>query len=353
MPAETIIGWDVGGAHLKAARLNHGGRVTGVIQVPCPLWQGLEHLEAALATAIRTLGPAPRHAVTMTGEMVDLFPDRSTGVAAISALLSRHLGSAEVQVYAGVAGFRSLADAGTVAGSIASANWLATAAVAACSIRDGLLLDIGSTTTDLVPIRQGRVEARGADDHGRLAAGELLYTGVVRTSLMSLAEVAPCDGAWVPIMAEHFATTADVYRILGELPQDADLHPTADGGPKTVEASARRLARMVGRDAASASPESWRLLAQWFRRVQVRRIEDGLARLETRPGIAGAPLVVAGTGRFLARHLAERALTEVREWASLVEGGGEVPGVAECAPAVAVAWLLRESGNPGIGESGN
>ncbi len=337
--ADAVIGWDVGGAHLKAARVHHGGRVSSVIQVPCPLWQGLEHLEAALDIAVRTLGPVPRHAVTMTGEMVDLFPDRNVGVTGISALLARRLGSADIRIYTGRAGFRPLADAAAAAGAIASANWMATAAVVAGTRRDGLLLDIGSTTTDLVPIRHGQLQASGVDDSGRLAAGELLYTGVVRTSLMSLAELAPCDGAWVPLMAEHFATTADVYRILGDLPEGADLQATADAGPKTVEASARRLARMVGRDSGSGSPETWRRLAQWFRRVQLRRIENSLARLESRPGIAGAPLVIAGVGRFLAPHLTDRSQPAL-EWASLVEGGGEVPGVAECAPAVAVAWLL-------------
>jgi len=51
----AIIGWDVGGAHLKAARVEHG-KVTAVLQLPAPLWQGLEPLEAALDAALARLG---------------------------------------------------------------------------------------------------------------------------------------------------------------------------------------------------------------------------------------------------------------------------------------------------------
>ena len=51
----TLIGWDIGGAHVKAARID-GGRVSGVVQVACPLWQGLDKLDAAVAEALAALG---------------------------------------------------------------------------------------------------------------------------------------------------------------------------------------------------------------------------------------------------------------------------------------------------------
>jgi (4-(4-[2-(gamma-L-glutamylamino)ethyl]phenoxymethyl)furan-2-yl)methanamine synthase len=80
---ELVTGLDVGGAHLKAAQVAPPGRVVAAAQVPCALWQGLDRLGLALAQAAGRLAPVGRLAVTMTGELADLFPDRATGVRLI------------------------------------------------------------------------------------------------------------------------------------------------------------------------------------------------------------------------------------------------------------------------------
>src|SRR5947208_2716529 len=82
----------------------------------------------------------------------------------------------------------------------------------------------------------------------RLAAGELVYTGLVRSAAMAIADRAPFAGGWTRLINENFATMADVHRILGSLPEGADLMTTADGREKTFAGSCARLARMVGRD---------------------------------------------------------------------------------------------------------
>src|SRR5690349_10857857 len=95
---ETIVGWDIGGAHLKVAAVD-GGRLVAARQVACALWQGLDELRRAAAEALARLPEADRHAVTMTGELVDLFPDRASGVAAILAALGELVPAARVAVY--------------------------------------------------------------------------------------------------------------------------------------------------------------------------------------------------------------------------------------------------------------
>lgn len=345
MGTEVVIGWDVGGAHVKAARLDRLGRVEEVIQAACPLWQGLHHLDEAIVNLNQRLGGSPLHAVTMTGEMVDLFPDRATGVSRLVDALSTRLPDATIRFYAGDQGFL---DAGSVRrnpASVASANWMASAAFVAARQAHALFIDIGSTTTDLIPVQGGRVRALGKDDASRLASGELLYTGIVRTPLMALAERAPFAGEWVPLMAEYFATTADLYRLLDLLPEGADQHPAADGGDKTVEASARRLARMIGRDLDAVPVTGWRRLAAWLVEVQRRRIEDACARLYSRGLLPDeAPVVVAGVGRFLGVEFAHRAGRPCLDFAALIECSPAVaPRVSDCAPAVAVAWLVRQA----------
>ena len=345
MTGEPVIGWDVGGAHLKAARLDAQGHVQQVVQLPCPLWQGMERLQAALGATLGQLAPARVHAVTMTGEMVDFFPDRAAGVSHLVAAMCDRLSPADIRFYAGAAGFLSADQVAAHTTELASANWLASASCVAALRQEALFIDTGSTTVDLAPVLAGRVVARGRNDYERLVAGELLYTGVVRTPVMAFAPMVPFAGEWVPLMAEHFATAADLYRLTEQLPEEADLHPAADGAAKSVAGSARRLARMIGRDADSAAPEVWRTLAAWLTALQLHRVEDACDRLRDLHQLPeSTPLVAAGAGRFLAREIAAHRGWECLDFADLLPGGSGSGGRAsDCAPAVAVAWLLQRA----------
>jgi probable H4MPT-linked C1 transfer pathway protein len=342
----STIGWDVGGAHLKAARVVDG-RVADVVQLPCPLWLGTVRLEEALASACARLGQADRHAATMTGELADVFVTRAEGVRGIATIFAGALAPAPLLIYAGRAGFVTPDAAVAHAADIASANWHASAALAARAIPEALLVDIGSTTTDLVPVAGGKVRAVGYSDAERLAAGELVYTGLTRSFLMSLCRAAPVAGAWTPLACEHFATSADVYRILGELPDGADQLPAADGREKTVAASRARLARMVGRDAAELPEAAWRDLAAWFAEAQLRRIADAAMLVLSRARLADqAPVIAAGVGSHLAERLAGRLGRPCTDFAALVQPGG-VAGdwLRYCAPAAAVALLAGDTGS--------
>jgi probable H4MPT-linked C1 transfer pathway protein len=341
---EAIIGWDVGGANLKAARIEYDGRVSGVWLLPCPLWRGLDHLHQALdqiMAGIMARGtPLCRHAITMTGEMVDLFEARQAGVHALVTLLDQRLGAGQARFYAGNHGWLDADQACQHAEHIASANWHATAHLISTCISDALLIDIGSTTTDLIPIRNGKVVTASNSDRERLSAGELVYTGVARTPVMAMATEAPVAGHFTPLMSEQFATSADVYRILGLLPEKADMHGSADGGAKTREASQTRLARMVGRDAVELPDKAWVELASWFADAQMAQIGRALRQILSR-GIlaANAPLVIAGVGGFLGPRLAAGIDRPVIHFSRILNAHGPEDLVDWCAPAVAVGKL--------------
>lgn len=339
------LGWDIGGAHVKACMVQ-AGQVQDVAQWPCALWQGLGRLDEVLAGAAARWPLARlRHGVTMTGEMVDLFASRASGVAQLSAHLAAALGPG-LQVYAAGAGWLPANQAAARWAAVASANWQLTAQWLAARLGDALLVDLGSTTCDLVPLRAGQVASRAPGDAARLASGELVYQGVVRTPLCALGPQVPFGGAQVNVMNEFFATSADVYRLTGELDESHDQHPAADGGAKTAAGSRQRLARMVGRDAADATPAQWQALAQVFRQRQLDLLA-GQARhvLATSALPASAPLVAAGCGAFLVPALAQAQGRPCLDFAALVlPPGAPAPlqGWARvCAPAVAAALLLE------------
>lgn len=349
MNSKQTIGWDVGGAHLKGALVDGGGHLQQVVQVPCPLWQGIEQFDTALEAALSKLGSCRTHAVTMTGEMVDLFRDRGEGVRTLTEAICARLPEATLMFYAGRKGFVDAGQAQEYAVDIASANWRAGAELVARRIPAALFIDIGSTTTDIALVAGGQLHTHGDSDAQRLELEELLYTGVVRTPAMALAARVPFAGEWTPLMAECFATAADVHRLTGQLREAADQHPAADGGEKTIAASARRLARMIGRDADAAPLREWRRLARWLARAQLESIERACARALSRGLLDDdAPVVGAGTGRFLAMELAVRLRRPYRDFVSLFAGAEADPEwISTCAPAVAVAYLGRAASADG------
>ena len=340
-PSAPVIGWDVGGAHVKASLLE-GGTVTAIGQWPTPLWKGLEHLDAAVQSA-RARWPQfahARHAVTMTAEMTDLFPDREAGVRALCERLTGLLGPT-VRLYAGDDGWLAADEAAVHWKAIASANWLATASLVAQRLPDAVLIDIGSTTTDLIPIRACRPAPAGRSDAARLASGELVYLGVVRSPLCALARRIRFRGTAYNVMNEFFATTADVFRLSGELDPAHDLYPPADDGARDEAGSHLRLARMIGHDARDAGDDEWGEFALRWRAQMVAEIRRNLVGVIRQAGLpASAPFVSAGCGAFLVRELAN-ALGH--PWVGFDALATVTPDCADwarvCAPSVAVAQL--------------
>ncbi|MCQ8783161.1 hydantoinase/oxoprolinase family protein [Mangrovibrevibacter kandeliae] len=337
------LGWDVGGAHLKAA-LAEDGRIVRVWQRATPIWQDLRSLEESLDEILGVADDVDRHAVTMTGELSDLFANRADGVERLTNILSARLGR-RMELYAGRAGFVPASAAPHRYADIASANWHATASLAATTMDEALVMDMGSTTTDIVPVAGKATRAAGYTDAERMVAGELVYQGFTRTSLMAVAERVPFAGTLGPVMSEHFATMADVERLLDCLEEDDDQYPAADGKAKTLEASRARLARMIGRDASEASLEAWAALAQCFAEAQLRKVHDAALQVLSRGGLSDeAPVVVAGIGRPQLRRVAARLDRGVVDFADLLDCPSDLrDAVTRVAPAAALAVLAAEA----------
>ncbi|MBI1731528.1 MAG: hypothetical protein HYR49_02005 [Gammaproteobacteria bacterium] len=348
MTTRHCFGWDIGGAHLKVAELAPDGAVVSAAQYATPLWNGLQSLDGCLSGVSRARStPDVRHAVTMTGELVDFFTGRQAGVTALLEAFVRHFPEEHTVVFGGPLGFLPVSAARAAPDNVASANWLATTLCAAGRIERGVLVDVGSTTTDIVPFAAHQPCNRGWNDQERLSCDELVYTGIVRTPVMALVQRVPFAGRWQNIAAEFFATAADVYRITGELDDAADLHESADRRGKSVAESIARLARMLGAEARAGAEEAgrWRQVAEHIAAVQLRIIERAFTGVLSSLG-AGLPVTVvgAGSGSFLARKLAQRHGCGYVSFPALFESSAVAPeAVATCAPAIAVAELARRA----------
>lgn len=329
-----IIGWDVGGVNLKAARLAQG-RCSVAIE-PFELQRAPDRLGAALSALARRLGARgeERHAVTMTAELSQYFRTKRDGVAFVLDAMSHVAAGHELFVFGTDGAFHSPERARAHPLLVSAANWMATAALAAQRVPDAILIDIGSTTTDIIPIVAGAVAAHGRTDPDRLASGELLYAGALRTPVEALVHRVPLRQGSAGVSAEGFALTGDVYLWLGRLRAEDYTVNTPDGRPASPEFAGERLARVVCGDREMLSDADIGRLALAVAEAQVDGVANGIRRLLGRHSHVRVGLVT-GLGDFIGAEAAQRAGLHVIR---LAEELG--PGAARAAPAAAVAQLL-------------
>jgi hypothetical protein len=204
--------------------------------------------------------------------------------------------------------------------------------------RDAVLLDVGTTTTDIIPIVGGRVAAIGRTDSDRLRSGELVYTGCLRTPICAVVRSLPVGGGRCRVAAEHFAVTADVYCWLGRIADVGYTCDTPDGRGRSRSEAGARLARMVCADSETLSDRDMTAIARHVARAQTLQIAHGIRQVVRRLGRAWSGVaVVAGSGAFIARAAAEAAGVVVCE-----SVGGAGADAWRAAPAAAVAYLLAE-----------
>lgn len=327
-----VLGLDIGGANLKAA---HSGSCAR--SLPFPLWKNPAQLPNSLRDLSAAMPAHDRIAVTMTGELCDCFTSKTEGVRAILNAVSASAEGKPVHIWT-LEGFVDVAVAREKPLTAASANWLALAAFACRYVQgNGLLIDIGSTTTDIVPIASGRPAPKGVTDPERLRCLELVYTGVRRTPL--------CAVLGGGVAAELFATTLDVHLVLESIAENAADHDTADRRPATKAAAHARLARMLCADPETLDRQETTKLAQRALLRQVYQLTMAFDHvLQGLPGRADT-VVVSGEGEFLARLV----LNQQNSFrgglvVSLADKLG--PEVSQAACAYAVAALAQESYTP-------
>ena len=331
-----VLGFDIGGANLKAA--NSDGRCASR---PFAIWKN----PAALADELRVLDsllPGSNEiAVTMTAELADCYETKAEGVTRILAAVQQVAGVRPVHVWLTSGKFVTPLEAMAQPLAAAASNWhaLATWTARWTWNQPALLIDIGTTTTDLIPIDAGRPSSRGLTDATRMVAGELVYTGVRRTPLCAVAPSVPFQGTLCPLAAEWFATTLDVWLLLGEIPEDANDTETANGRPATRPAAHDRLARQLCCDRMELDAEAAIAIAQYLADRQVEQISAALENV-LRDREPRRTVIISGSGSFLARRIISRH--PKLGAAHLIDLSEQLSGeLATAACAYAVAMLPR------------
>ncbi len=318
-----ILGIDIGGANTKAA--SSDGKIVELHHIP--LWKNTK-LPEVLLDISRRLKPE-KAAVVLTGELADCFPDKEKGIAYIVDAVNNAFKDAYFLDSSGAFTKNKKRE-------LAAANWAASALLVGRDCRDCIFVDTGSTTTDIIPIKEG-IPLAAKTDFERLKNGELVYTGVLRTNIAAILDAVELGGATCRISSELFAITADAYLVLGLISEKEYTCDAPDGAGKSLPDAKRRLARVVCADLSEINEEELISISQQVMEKQVKDITDALHEVSSRHGIRN--MVACGLGEFLAERAAEELGFDI---VLLSEKYGKE--ISKVFPAYAVAVLLGERG---------
>ena len=275
-----MMGIDVGGANLKV--VNDDGPHLHY----CPLWEG-----APLTSLLKPYVTAPDDpaAVVMSGELADCFESKMEGISFIVDAVKNVFRSA--RFYGTDGQFHD----GAVP-QLAAANWLASADYLWAEYPDAVLLDIGSTTADVIPLAHFE-SMKGLTDIRRLQRGYLIYTGMLRGNIATLMQSVILDGVATPVSSEYFAVSADAHLVLGHITPAQYICDTPDKKEKTQTASLRRLARVVCADLDEIGTDGAYQIAGQFWEKQRGLICDRVQRVVAQS--AARQILVGGIGAHL------------------------------------------------------
>jgi probable H4MPT-linked C1 transfer pathway protein len=330
----VVLGLDVGGANVKAATAD--GRAWAE---PFALWKQPDDLAAVLVEMLARFPDAGSLAVTMTGELCDCYETKREGVSRILSAVEDAACGRGVQVWSTDGLLVSVEAARSEHMKVASANWhaLATFAGRFAPHYGGLLLDVGSTTTDIIPLTDGVPYTYGLTDADRLEFGELVYLGVRRTPLCAVVQES--------VMAELFATTQDVCIVLGLISEDTTDLATADGRPATRQYALDRVARMFGGDRETMDLDRIIYFAERAFGRMAEMIARGIQRAyfdaQKPPDLR--TIIVSGSGEFLARRAVRSALPDFPDEKVISLSDQLGPRVSACAPAFVCAVLAADA----------
>jgi probable H4MPT-linked C1 transfer pathway protein len=320
-----VIGLDIGGANTKLA--SSDGTLVELHYLP--LWKNSELFEILKEIAYR-LRPE-KVAVVMTGELADCFENKGQGILFIMEAVDSAFGSPKVSYMNCMGRFQSETDKLI---DLAAANWVASVMLVGAELGDCIFVDVGSTTTDIIPIIS-REHKAGITDFERLMRSELVYSGVLRTNIATLLEKIKIKRKSCRIASELFATTGDVYILLGKINENIYTCETADGAGKSKTDAMRRVSRLICADLSEIRVKDIYEIASQVHEKQTSTLTEVIYEVAKRNELKR--IVAAGIGEFLIEEAAERLGFEC-----ISVSGHWGDKISRVFPAYAAARLLNK-----------
>lgn len=335
-----VAGFDIGGANTDLAIIDFDNDEIVNMEVDfayLPMWSNNDDLSSVLIELIEKICPVceiDAVGISMTAELVDAYDTKKEGVLDVVKKCEETFDCPIA--YVGIDGMLSKEEIITTPLKAAAANWIATAQIATLISDNCIFIDTGSTTTDIIPIKDGKECAIGRSDFDRSATGELVYTGTLRTNLASFLDKVELNGKEYRVASELFAQTADVYTVLDLITQEDYVCDTFDGEGKSKIDCAKRIARVVCADLEMLSMDEIVEMSKFIHQKQVEQIADGLKQVVETQNLE--LIVTTGLGKdILDKKAAELLGLEVKSM-------GDILTDEECvvAPAVGTSVMMNK-----------
>ncbi len=332
-----IAGFDIGGANtdLAVVQLDQKGefKVLKTDFEYFPMWLKKDELQEVLLDLINK-DHIDAVGICMTAELVDAYKTKEEGVIDI-ATRSKEAFSVPV----GFISIKGIMDFNEVMGNpeqVAAANWISTSKIAAKIDSNCIMIDTGSTTTDIIPIKDGLEIAKGRSDLERLKTGELIYSGTLRTNIAAIVDKVPLNGELIRISSEHFAITADVHMVLGNIHKEDYSCDTPDGAGKSRLECMRRISRVLCADLNMLNEFDIKDICSYIYKKQVEKVAEALLEVAARENLD----IVVTTGLGMDIIAAKAAKFAGLRWV----GMDKILNKEECivAPAVGTALMMEE-----------
>ena len=329
MALVNVMGWDIGGANTKAAFITTKNGFVEELRTAIkyfPVWKDPEKLGTVLsALKAKVSGSAKLDCVgvTMTAELSDAYRTKREGVNRILSHVAQVFPATPILVLDVDATLKSTEEAKSEPLKVAAANWAATGWLVSQLIKDCIVIDVGSTSTSIIPVIAGVISAVGKTDLEKLMNGELVYTGSLRTNIAAIVNSIPVRGGVARVSSELFAQSGDVHLILGNITGKEHTVETADGRGKTRTEAMARLTRVVCADIEMLTEQEIIQIATYIYSRQIEQVAEGLSQVYDRikPRTKAAiKAVVTGLGKdFLARKAAKQVgIDDISDLSELV-----------------------------------
>ncbi|MFQ5432994.1 MAG: hydantoinase/oxoprolinase family protein [Nitrospinota bacterium] len=320
-----ILALDIGGAFIKSTYLPVTGRQKYSI-IPFHLYEQPKKLVSILKSIRRERGKQ-EVAVTMTGELCDCFKSRRDGVRHIAKTAESVFGR-NVKIFSRKGRLVSVKQAVRKWEETASANWAITPLWLGGFADDFLVMDIGSTTTDITPVRKKVIANKGWNDFERSVNGELVYTGYLRTTTAAVAQSVTLRGRKVPLSSENFCNMGDVHLIRGAITKAKYNTKAPDGGGSTRTAAMKRLARQLMAERSEFSVRELEIVADRLADAQLSKIVKAARRFRLK-------VVPIGSGSFIVGEALRTGKLKPHPLARM-------DGVNRLGPTLSLAYLMRD-----------
>ena len=346
----NVLGLDIGGANTKATFLKtQNGKIkehrTSVEYFP--IWKrGKDQLPNFLGTLRKSLTNSTALdgvGITITAELSDVYLTKKEGINHVLDCVCQVFDDVPLFILGVEAKMLSVEEARMEPLKVASANWAATGWMISQVIKNCIVVDVGSTTTSIIPVINGKIAVEGRTDLEKLQNGELVYSGSLRTNIATIIDDIPIQGMTTRISSELFAQSGDIHLLLNNITENEYTAETCDGRGKTRREAMARLARVVCADIDMLTEQDIMDMAYFVYDRQIEQIAGGLKQVYERiktPIQEKLMVVITGLGiNFLARKAAERSgFSEVIDMSELV--GAEA---AVASPSVGVAFMVASS----------